>query len=103
MDTLTMNSFFDQVALECQLDKNVLVDTWLSKNYLARLVTAYENHNLDSKHDWLESRLFSTLYVGSLELSWFFHELEKYGCRKSKMMQIWRGQSAKPTHPVAGF
>lgn len=103
MDTLTMNSFFDQVALEFQLDKNVLVDTWLSKNYLARLVTAYENHNLDSKHDWLESRLFSTLYVGSLELSWFFHELEKYGCRKSKMMQIWRGQSAKPAHPVVGF
>jgi hypothetical protein len=100
MDTLTMNSFFDQVALECRLDKNVLVDTWVSKNYLARLVTAYENHNLDSNHDWLESRLFPTLYVGYPELIWFSHEL---GCEKSKMMQIWRGKSAKPAHPAAGF
>ena len=71
LDPFIMADLFTNLALDCNVDKTVLASIWIQDEILGQSVAKFEQNN--PGRDWQTSTLYTSQYVSSHELLYFFN------------------------------
>ncbi len=93
MANFNFHNFLIDLAVQNNLDQDVVMDLWKSGCNGATLKCIQSFSKNHPGENWQTSKIYATMYIHPLDLIAFFNELEqKYGCDKSTMRKTWRKQ-----------